>query len=79
MSNTGPVAFTLTDLGMTVRYWTPGPDGTNREFKTLATLVPTLGTDGITLAPGDSTPLLQVSATGLNADLCCAHSPAIIL
>jgi len=66
--NTGPVAFTLTDLGMTVRYWTPGPDGTNREFKTLATLVPTLGTDGITLAPGDSTPLLQVSATGLNAD-----------
>jgi len=65
--NTGPVTFTLTDLGLTVRYLEPGT-GTNRTFQTLATLVPVLGTGGITLAPGDSTPVLQVQATGLNAD-----------
>lgn len=60
--NTGPVTYTLTGLGLTVRYWAP-----NRTFKTLATLVPALGANGITLAPGDSTPVLQVQATGLNA------------
>ena len=65
--NTGPVTFTLTDLGLTVRYLEPG-SGTNRTFQTLATLVPTLGANGITLAPGDSTPVLQVKATDLNAD-----------
>ena len=66
--NTGPVTYTLTDFGLTVRYWAPaGTGSTNREFKTLATLVPALGANGITLAPGDSTPVLQVQATGLNA------------
>ncbi len=65
--NTGPITYTLTDFGLTVRYWSPGTGGTNREFKTLATLVPPLGVNGITLAPGDSTPVLQVQATGLNA------------
>jgi hypothetical protein len=65
--NTGPVTFTLTDLGLTVRYLEPGT-GANRTFQTLATLVPVLGANGITLAPGDSTPVLQVQATGLNAD-----------
>ena len=65
--NTGPVTYTLTDLGVTVRYWSPGPDTTNRSFKTLATLVPALAAGGITLAPGDSTPVLQVQASGLNA------------
>jgi len=63
--NTGPVTFTLTDLGLTVRYLEPGAV---RSFQTLATLVPVLGANGITLAPGDSTPVLQVQATGLNAD-----------
>ncbi len=65
--NTGPVTYTLTDFGLTVRYWSPGTGSTNGEFKTLATLVPALGVNGITLAPGDSTPVLQVQATGLNA------------
>ncbi len=66
--NTGPVTYTLTDFGLTVRYWLPGGSaGTNGSFKTLATLVPALGANGITLAPGDSTPVLQVQATGLNA------------
>ncbi|MCU0783566.1 MAG: hypothetical protein MUF81_05860 [Verrucomicrobia bacterium] len=66
--NTGPITYTLKDFGLTVRYWSPGNGGPNREFKTLATLVPALGANGITLAPGDSTPVLQVQATGLNAD-----------
>jgi hypothetical protein len=66
--NTGPVTYTLTDFGLTVRYWMPGGgNGTNGEFRSLATLVPALGVDGITLAPGDSTPVLQVEAAGLNA------------
>ncbi len=66
--NTGPVTYTLTDFGLTVRYWTPGGDGgTTGDFKTLATLVPALGAEGFTLAPGDSTPVLQVQATDLNA------------
>jgi hypothetical protein len=63
--NTGPITYKLTDFGLTVRYWLPG--GSNGTFKTLATLVPALGANGITLAPGDSTPVLQVQATGLNA------------
>jgi hypothetical protein len=66
--NTGPVTYTITDLGMTVRYLQSGDGaGVTPTFQTLATLVPSLGSDGITLAPGDSTPVLQVSATGLNA------------
>jgi hypothetical protein len=65
--NTGPVTYTLTDFGLTVRYWMPGGgNGTVGEFRTLATLVPALGADGLTLAPGDSTPVLQVEAKGLN-------------
>jgi hypothetical protein len=60
--NTGPITYTLTDFGLTVRYWSP-----NGTFKTLATLVPALGANGITLAPGDSTPVLQVHAASLNA------------
>ncbi len=65
--NTGPITYTITDLGLTVRYWMPGTAGTNGSFKTLATLVPVLGANGITLAPGDKTPVLQVQATSLNA------------
>ncbi len=65
--NTGPITYTLTDFGLDVRYWSPGSGATNGSFKTLATLVPALGAGGITLAPGDSTPVLQVQATGLNA------------
>lgn len=66
--NTSPVSFTISDLGMTVRYLQPRK-GTEAEpsFQTLATLVPTLGSGGITLAPGDRTPVLHVEAAGLNA------------
>ena len=66
--NSGPVTYTTTDLGLTVRYLQPPSGaGTAASFKTLATLVPALGANGITLAPGGSTPVLQVQATGLNA------------
>jgi len=66
--NTGPITYTLTDFGLTVRYWQAGGTANGKgSFKTLATLVPPLGSGGITLAPGDSTPVLQVQATGLNA------------
>lgn len=66
--NTGPVTYTIKDLGMTVRYLQPGASaGAAPSFQTLATLIPTLGASGITLAPGDSTPVLQVSAKELNA------------
>lgn len=66
--NSGPVTYTIKDLGLTVRYLEPR-DNTNEppSFQTLATLVPVLGANGITLAPGDSTPVIQVQATGLNA------------
>jgi hypothetical protein len=66
--NTGPVTYTISDLGMTARYMQPATGaGGKPSLQTLATLIPTLGANGITLAPGDSTPVLQVSATGLNA------------
>lgn len=65
--NTGPVTYTITDLGMTVRYMQPGAgNGGEPALQTLATLIPALGVNGITLAPGDRTPVLQVSATDLN-------------
>lgn len=68
LKNTGPVTYTITDLGMTVRYMQPGAGADGKpSLQTLATLIPTLGANGITLAPGDSTPVLQVSATDLNA------------
>jgi hypothetical protein len=65
--NTGPITYTITDLGLTVRYLQAGAAaGAKPTFQTLATLIPSLGVNGITLAPGDSTPVLQVSANGLN-------------
>ncbi len=65
--NTSTVTYTITDLGMTVRYLQPAAGaGAQPSFQTLATLIPTLGVNGITLAPGDSTPVLQVSASALN-------------
>jgi hypothetical protein len=71
LTNTGPVSFYLTDLGMTVRLFERAVDPDDPlfagSFKTLATLVPALG-DGFTLAPGQSTPVLQVQAEDVNTD-----------
>jgi predicted outer membrane repeat protein len=71
LTNTGPVSYHLTDLGMTVRLWErqtdPGDPARAGTFKTLATLTPALG-NGFTLAPGESTPVIQVQADNVNAD-----------
>ena len=71
LNNTGPVSFHLTDLGMTVRLFERAIDPDDPlfagSFKTVATLVPVLG-DGYTLAPGQSTPVLQVQAEDVNTD-----------
>jgi hypothetical protein len=70
LKNQGKVTFTLTQLGFTIRQWVPGIDPDDPDapgsFKTLATLTPALG-GGITLAPGATSPVLQVQALGLNA------------
>ena len=66
--NTSPVSYTISDLGMTVRYLQPRTGtGSEPTFQTMATLIPAIGSGGITLAPGDRTPVLQVEAAGLNA------------
>lgn len=69
--NPGSISYHLDNLIITVRYWDRSIDAETGEvtgtFKTMATLQPTLG-DGVTLAPGDSTPVLQVQAEDVNAD-----------
>lgn len=69
--NRGTVAFTLENLGVTVQQWKPivdpgNPDITG-EARTVATLRPPV--DGLSLAPGEATEVIQVSADGLNGDL----------
>jgi len=72
LTNTGPVSYHLTGLGMTVRLFERGvnPDDPLYvgSFKTVATLVPTMGENGFTLAPGQSTPVLQVQDQNVNVD-----------
>jgi hypothetical protein len=72
LTNTGPVSYRLTDLGMTVRLFERGIDPDDPlyvgSFKTVATLIPALGENGFTLAPGQSTPVLQVQAQNVNVD-----------
>ncbi len=71
LTNSSNIAFSLSKMGITVRHGEQAWDEEKNElvnfFRTLATLVPSLG-DGVTLAPGESTPVLQVAATGLNPD-----------
>lgn len=67
LTNTGPITYTISQLGFTVRQWLPwSTSGEPGSFRTLATLVPALG-GGVTLAPGSTSPVLQVQATGINA------------
>lgn len=69
--NTGDVSFALSALGLTLRKWTPGVDDENPlhagAFKTVATLLPQIDGD-TTLAPGESTPILEVAALDVNTD-----------
>jgi predicted outer membrane repeat protein len=71
LTNTGPVSYHLSNLGMTLRLFqrefSPADPSSPGSFRTLATLAPALG-DGFTLAPGQSTPVIQWQATGINAD-----------
>ena len=71
LSNPGNIAYTLSGLGITVRHWEQVWDENQgrlvKSFKTVATLVPSIS-GGITLAPGEVTPVLQVEATDLNTD-----------
>ena len=71
ITNAGNVAYHLHNLAMTVRIQERGVDPVTgayvASFKTLATLTPALE-DGVTLAPGASTPVLQVQAEDVNAD-----------
>ena len=63
LKNVGDITYTVAQFGITVRSWKPASDPTAPgSFKTLATLTPVLG-GGITLAPGSTSPILQVQAT----------------
>lgn len=73
ITNVGNIAVTLSDIGYTVRQWFPNAnsnlgDTTPGEYKTFATLLPVRGADGITLAPGADSGIVQFQATELNAD-----------
>lgn len=70
--NIGLISAKLTSLGYTLRQWTPHYDPLDPtnvgEFKTLATLaLEDVYADGITLAPGETTPVIQMSARDVNA------------
>jgi hypothetical protein len=73
LKNTGNLTYTLTDIGYTVRRWQPGHDPENPDaagsFQTVCTLTPELGAmaGGITLAPGEVTPVIQMAASQVNA------------
>ncbi len=81
LRNTGLFSFTLESLGLTVLKFTPpltnpdqdpmlpvDPDDTvPATFDAMATLTPDF--DGITLAPGETTPILLVQAADVNADV----------
>jgi len=71
LRNPGDITYTLSKLGITVRHWEMNWDENIgqmvKSFQTVATLIPPLGS-GITLAPGEETPVLQVEASDLNPD-----------
>lgn len=66
--NTGTTTFELDTLALTVLQWMPGPT-TDSEggFRAVATLRPLV--TGLTLAPEESTDVIQVLASDVNASL----------
>jgi hypothetical protein len=69
IENAGLSTFEISTLGLTARQFVPdriNPTGPG-SFKTVATLVPDL--TGITLAPGESTPVIRVAAEDVDASL----------
>lgn len=69
--NAGNVSFQAKNLGYTARFWKPkyDPDDLQAgEFRALATLSPSSAfLDGFTLAPGESTGVVQVEAPAVTA------------
>jgi hypothetical protein len=68
-TNNGVSSYELGTLGLTILQFQPQRAGneTIPSFKTVATLTPDF--QGITLAPGDTSPLLRLSAENVNAQL----------
>ena len=72
LENTGNITYTITQLGITARQWRAGdydpayPDAPGT-FTTITTLIPSLS-GGITLAPGSTSPVLEVQVSDVNAD-----------
>lgn len=72
IKNVGNISVRVANAAYTVRQWVPNDSSnpmntTPGEYSTLATLFPEIG-DGITLAPGQSSGVIQALATELNAD-----------
>ena len=67
--NTGVSSYELDGLGLTIVKFKPvrRNDTTVPGFNTVATLTPDL--EGVTLAPGDSSPLIRLAAENVNAAL----------
>lgn len=73
ISNIGNISVRLTEIGYTVRQWFPNASSVvgntaPGEYRTFATLTPVLGANGITLAPGADSGVLQFLATDINPD-----------
>lgn len=68
LENSSDITYSLSQIGFTVRHWQPDPanPGQPGSFKTLATLQTPLG-GNITLAPGETSAVLQVEATDVSA------------
>ncbi len=68
-TNRGVSSYELDSLGLTILQFQQvrQDDVTTPSFKTVATLTPDL--QGVTLAPGDTSPLLRLAAENVNAEL----------
>lgn len=65
--NSGDTAYTLENLAISVLYQTPGDAGGQVDTKTMATLLPAI--ESVTLSPGETSPVLQVSTEEVNSDV----------
>lgn len=67
LTNEGAFSYTVENLGLTVLAWKPDPTQQySGSFEAVGTLTPDVA--GITLAPGETSPILSLSATELNVD-----------
>lgn len=66
IANTGASTFTLQDLGVTVLQWRPGGPGERGTFRTVATLLPDIGSVTLPPIPGQRH-VVRVAASDVNA------------